>query len=80
MSFYSVFVVLLFVLQSSSRFDLCIVAVVNSFRRVSCSWHSLFHLSLCLVNYDLSLCVGLCATSILSGLSSFVVISDVPFM
>ena len=37
-------------------------------------------LSLCLVKYDLSLCDGLRATSILNGLSSLAVISDVPFM
>ena len=37
-------------------------------------------LSLCFVKYDLSSCVGLCATSILNGLSSLAVIFDVPFM
>ena len=33
-----------------------------------------------LVKYELSLCIGLCATSILKYLSSLAVISDVPFM
>ena len=33
-------------------------------------------LSLCFVKYDLSLCVGLCATLILNGRSSLAVISD----
>ena len=37
-------------------------------------------LSMRLVKYDLNLCVGLCARSILNGLSSLAVISDVPFM
>ena len=37
-------------------------------------------LSFCLVKYDMSLCNGLCATSILNGLNSLAVISDVPFM
>ena len=37
-------------------------------------------LSLCFVKYELSLCIGLCATFILKGRSSLAVISDVPFM
>ncbi len=37
-------------------------------------------LSLCFVKYDLSLCVGLCATLILNGRSSLAAISDVLFM
>ncbi len=37
-------------------------------------------LSLCFVRYDLSLCVGLCATLILNGRNSMSVISDVLFM
>ncbi len=36
-----------------------------------------FVLSLCLVKFDLSLHVGLCATSILKGRMSLAVISDV---
>ena len=35
---------------------------------------------LCFVKYDLSLCVGLCATLILNGRNSLSVISDVLFM
>ncbi len=35
---------------------------------------------LCFVKYDLSLCVGLCATLILNGRSSLAAISDVLFM
>ena len=37
-------------------------------------------LSLCFVKYDLSLCVGLCATSMLKGRNNLAVISDVLFM
>ncbi len=37
-------------------------------------------LSLCFVKYDLSLCVGLCATLILNGRSNLAAISDVLFM
>jgi hypothetical protein len=37
-------------------------------------------LSLCFVKYDLSLCVGLCATSMLNGRNNLAVISDVLFM
>ena len=37
-------------------------------------------LSLCLVKYDLSLRVGLCAVSMLKGRNSLTVISDVLFM
>ena len=37
-------------------------------------------LSLCFVKYDLSLCVGLCATSMLKGRKNLAVISDVLFM
>jgi hypothetical protein len=37
-------------------------------------------LSLCFVKYDLSLCVGLCATLMLEGRNNLAVISDVLFM
>ena len=37
-------------------------------------------LSLCFVKYDLSLCAGLCATSMLKGRNNLAVISDVLFM
>jgi hypothetical protein len=36
--------------------------------------------SLCFVNYDLSLCARLCATSMLKGRNNLAVISDVLFM
>ena len=36
-------------------------------------------LSLCFVKYDLSLCAGLCATSMLKGRNNLAVISDVAY-
>ncbi len=57
----------------------------DSLCKVSCRWHFLFQLwmfcvNLCFVKYDLSLCVGLCATLILNGRSSQAALSDVLFM
>jgi hypothetical protein len=69
------------VFQFSSRFDLCIV--VDSLCKVSCiAFFVSFDvvLSLCFVKYDLRLCAGLCATSMLKGRNNLAVISDVLFM
>ena len=77
------FCVQLFVFQFSSRVDLCIV--VDSLGKVSCMYIAFFVcfdvvLTLCFVKYDLSLCAGLCATSMLKGRNNLSVFSDVLFM
>ncbi len=64
-------------------FDLCIV--VDSLCNARYHIDGIFCfscgcLSLCFVKYELSLCVGLCATLILNGRSSLAVIADVLFM